>query len=197
MDNIKPIAESLNGTNGVKRENKTDKPIHIDHPNQNAKPAENTIKQRIAGIAPTQPTTRVPNDTTLHPQTLTKQPASLQTKRQNTQNAATAIRGQGRCECIFNRRPHDAIQSRLKSNLQRASNTRLAKKTGNSSNQKVHFQTLSPKKPPWITEAEDKYMTTKRLLPPTSEHNDDHQTNKNTTKTSTIEYSKHKYSTSI
>ena len=95
MDIIKPIAESVNGTNGKKREDK------MDHPNQNAKPAGNPIKQRIAKIAPMQPTTRVPEDTTLHPQKLTKSPASLQTKRQKTQIVPTSIRGQCRREGIF------------------------------------------------------------------------------------------------
>ena len=34
------------------------------------------------------------------------------------------------------------------------------------------------KYPSWITEAEDKYMTTKRPFPPTPEQDDDHQTKK-------------------
>ena len=56
-----------------------DKSIQTDHPKQNAKPAGNPIKQRIAGMAPT---TLAPNDKTLHPRKLTKPPASLQPKRQ-------------------------------------------------------------------------------------------------------------------
>ena len=142
MDIIKPIAESLNGTNCKKLEDKTDKSTQIDHPDQYAKPAGNPKKQKIAGMAPTQPTTRVPNDTTPHSQKLTKPPASLQPKRQKTRIAVTTIRGQCRREGILNRRSPDTIQSRLKPNLQWAPNTRLAKKTGNSSSQKLQFQTL-------------------------------------------------------
>ena len=78
------------------------KSIQTDHPKQNAKPAGNSIKQRIAGMAPT---TLAPNDTTLQPRKLTKPPASLKPKRQKTQIAATTIRGQCRREGILNRRP--------------------------------------------------------------------------------------------
>ena len=90
-----------------------DKSIQTDHPKQNAKPAGNLIKQRIAGMAPT---TLAPNDKTLHPRKLTKPRASLQPKRQKTQIAATTIRGQCRREGILNRRPptqynHDSSQN--------------------------------------------------------------------------------------
>ena len=179
MDTIKANAENSRDTNGKKRKDKVDNSTPTDHPIQNVTHAGNPTKQKIAEMAPMQLMTRVPNDTLLHPQKLTKPLTSLQPKKQKTQSAATTNRGQCRREGILNRRSPDSIQSRFKPNLKWTSNTRLAKETGNSSNQKYNSRHPDQKDyPSWITEAGDKYMTTKRPLPLTSEQEDDPQTKK-------------------
>ena len=156
-----------------------DNSTQTDRPNQNATHAGNRTRQRIAGTEPMQPMTRVPSDTLLHPQKLTKPLTSLQLKKQKLKLPRLQFGDNVDARAYSIEDPptqynHDSSQFCNGHPTQDWQRRREKAAIKNYNSRHLDQREY----PPWITEAEDKYMTTKRPLPLTSEQEDDPQIKK-------------------